>query len=142
MKNNYIAALDGIRFLAVTMVLFDHWSGEALGFPASYLGVCLFFVLSGFLITRILLVAKAKDTVLGRSHGFSLKQFYMRRTIRIFIFPGGIHRQQTVFGLRWQQLGPAIRSPRRIGTLHKTGLAAGQKQAAIGITDFNKPFAG
>lgn len=84
MKNNYIAALDGIRFLAVTMVLFDHWSGEALGFPASYLGVCLFFVLSGFLITRILLVAKAKDTALGRSHGFSLKQFYMRRTIRIF----------------------------------------------------------
>lgn len=84
MKNAYIPALDGIRFLAVTLVLVDHWSGDSLGFPASYLGVCMFFVLSGFLITRILLKAKHKDESLNRSHGFSLKQFYIRRTIRIF----------------------------------------------------------
>ncbi|WP_341224449.1 acyltransferase [uncultured Arcticibacterium sp.] len=84
MKTNYIKSLDGIRFLAVSMVLFDHWSGDRLGFPASYLGVCMFFVLSGFLITRILLAAKEKDTNLNRGHGFSLKRFYIRRTIRIF----------------------------------------------------------
>ncbi len=76
--------MDGIRFLAVTLVLADHWSGDRLGFPASYLGVCMFFVLSGFLITRILLSAKEKDIGLKRGHGFSLKQFYIRRTIRIF----------------------------------------------------------
>lgn len=84
MKTNYIKALDGIRFLAVSLVLADHWSGDQMGFPASYLGVCMFFVLSGFLITRILLKAKEKDAELERGHGFSLKQFYIRRTIRIF----------------------------------------------------------
>lgn len=86
MKENslYLRQLDGIRFLAVTMVMIDHWSGDSLGFPISYLGVCMFFVLSGFLITRILLNAKAKDESLERGHGFSLKQFYIRRTIRIF----------------------------------------------------------
>jgi peptidoglycan/LPS O-acetylase OafA/YrhL len=84
MKTNYIKSLDGIRFLAVSLVLVDHWSGDKLGFTASYLGVCMFFVLSGFLITRILLAAKEKDTTLERGHGFSLKRFYIRRTIRIF----------------------------------------------------------
>lgn len=84
MKNNYIGALDGVRFLAVMLVVVDHWSGHTLGFPAAYLGVCMFFVLSGFLITRILLNAKQKDDQLQRGHGFSFRQFYIRRTIRIF----------------------------------------------------------
>ncbi|MGR3809047.1 acyltransferase family protein [Jiulongibacter sp. NS-SX5] len=83
-STGYIKSLDGLRFLAVTLVLADHWSGDKLGFPASYLGVCMFFVLSGFLITRILLKAKEKDETENRTHGFSLKQFYIRRTIRIF----------------------------------------------------------
>jgi peptidoglycan/LPS O-acetylase OafA/YrhL len=80
----YLKQLDGLRFIAVSMVLIDHWSGDALGFPISYLGVCMFFVLSGFLITRILLQAKQKDETLQRSHGFSLKRFFIRRTVRIF----------------------------------------------------------
>jgi peptidoglycan/LPS O-acetylase OafA/YrhL len=84
MKKGYIPALDGLRFLAVALVLVDHWSGDAMPFQASYLGVCLFFVLSGFLITRILLNAKQRDEKLERNHSFSLKQFYIRRTIRIF----------------------------------------------------------
>ncbi len=83
-QNNYIKQLDGLRFVAVTLVLIDHWTGDALNFPISYLGVCMFFVLSGFLITRILLQAKEKDEKFARGHGFSLKQFYIRRTIRIF----------------------------------------------------------
>ena len=81
---SYLKQLDGLRFIAVSLVLIDHWSGDALGIPISYLGVCLFFVLSGFLITRILLQAKQKDEELQRSHGFSLKQFFIRRTVRIF----------------------------------------------------------
>lgn len=84
MKKGYIPALDGLRFLAVALVLVDHWSGDIMPFQASYLGVCLFFVLSGFLITRILLNAKERDEKLERNHKFSLKQFYIRRTIRIF----------------------------------------------------------
>lgn len=83
-NTSYLKQLDGLRFIAVSMVLIEHWSGEMLGFPISYLGVCMFFVLSGFLITRILLQAKQKDETLERSHGFSLKQFFIRRTVRIF----------------------------------------------------------
>ncbi len=83
-NTSYLRQLDGLRFLAVTMVLIDHWSSDVLQFPISYLGVCMFFVLSGFLITRILLQARQKDENLGRSHKFSLKQFYIRRTVRIF----------------------------------------------------------
>lgn len=84
MSLSYIKPLDGIRFLAVTLVLLDHWSGDNMGFPAGYLGVCLFFVLSGFLITRILLQAKHKDDQKGVSHTASIKRFFIRRTIRIF----------------------------------------------------------
>eukprot|EP01041_Mallomonas_annulata_P013636 gene13636-28956_t len=64
-NTSYLRQLDGLRFLAVTMVLIDHWSGDVLQFPISYLGVCMFFVLSGFLITRILLQARQKDENLG-----------------------------------------------------------------------------
>lgn len=102
-KTGYIKSLDGLRFLAVGLVLVDHWSGDNLGFPASYLGVCLFFVLSGFLITRILLAAKEKDQELGRGHGFSLKQFYIRRTIRIFPL------YYLVLGGLWTLSFPAVR---------------------------------
>ncbi|UTA66796.1 acyltransferase [Emticicia sp. 21SJ11W-3] len=83
-NTSYLKQLDGIRFIAVSLVLIDHWSDDRLKIPFGFLGVCIFFVLSGFLITRILLNAKDKDEALGRSHGFSLKQFYIRRTIRIF----------------------------------------------------------
>jgi peptidoglycan/LPS O-acetylase OafA/YrhL len=44
----------------------------------------MFFVLSGFLITRILIQSKLKDQKIGRSHWFSVKQFIIRRSIRIF----------------------------------------------------------
>lgn len=83
-NTSYLRQLDGLRFIAVSLVLIDHWSGDALQFPISYLGVCMFFVLSGFLITRILLNSKQKDETLQRSHKTSIKQFFVRRTIRIF----------------------------------------------------------
>jgi peptidoglycan/LPS O-acetylase OafA/YrhL len=66
--------LDGFRALAVGIVVFYH-GGFAL--PGD-LGVTAFFVLSGFLITHLLLVEHAKS---GR---ISLRGFYMRRTLRIF----------------------------------------------------------
>ncbi len=83
-QSSYIRSLDGLRFLAVGLVLVDHWSNYRLGFPGSYLGVSLFFVLSGYLITGILLKAKNVDNQVNRPHGQSLKLFYIRRTIRIF----------------------------------------------------------
>lgn len=87
--NKYLPQLDGLRFYAVLMVMIAHWlqwkwEGDILlKLPFSH-GVILFFVLSGFLITRILLhqtdkynQAKVKKTRL-------LRQFYIRRFLRIF----------------------------------------------------------
>lgn len=70
----YIKQLDGLRAFAVISVMLFH-----LGIPffsAGWLGVPLFFVLSGFLITGILINNKNKP------HRF--KNFYIRRSLRIF----------------------------------------------------------
>lgn len=83
-KETYFTQLDGIRFLAVSLVLVDHWLAERNTLPLGALGVTMFFVLSGFLITRILIQSKTKDEQQGRSHWFSVKQFIIRRSIRIF----------------------------------------------------------
>jgi peptidoglycan/LPS O-acetylase OafA/YrhL len=83
-QDSYVKSLDGLRFLAVLLVLLDHWTNYRLGFPGSYLGVSLFFVLSGYLITNILLKAKLADENNNRSHLKSIKLFFIRRTIRIF----------------------------------------------------------
>lgn len=84
----HIPALDGIRGLAILLVLIDHlfWANSASGSKlleligelreATYCGVNLFFALSGFLITGILL-----DT-LEIPHFF--RTFYVRRSLRIF----------------------------------------------------------
>lgn len=81
---SYLSQLDGIRFIAVGLVLIDHWLAEYNKLPLGPLGVTIFFVLSGFLISRILL--NSKDKLAGKPGGLGkyLKTFYIRRTIRIF----------------------------------------------------------
>jgi peptidoglycan/LPS O-acetylase OafA/YrhL len=82
----YYKPLDGVRGMAALMVMWFHfnWVGNSLlvkfiGKTAVFgqTGVILFFVLSGFLITRILLFNKGNT-----KHYFS--NFYIRRTLRIF----------------------------------------------------------
>lgn len=82
--DKYLIQLDGLRCVAVLLVLVDHWLAERNKLPLGPLGVTLFFVLSGFLISGILVRSKLKDEALGRSHWFSFKQFYIRRSLRIF----------------------------------------------------------
>jgi peptidoglycan/LPS O-acetylase OafA/YrhL len=103
----HIPALDGVRGLAILVVMIGHFN---LGFYPVYgferglrtliqtgwWGVDLFFVLSGFLITGILLDAK------GSSHYF--RNFYVRRVLRIFPLYYG-------FLFAFFILAPALRPP-------------------------------
>jgi peptidoglycan/LPS O-acetylase OafA/YrhL len=71
----YIPAIDGLRALAVIAVMFYH-----LGFswiPGGFLGVDLFFVISGYVITRLLL-----DSI-AQSGGLDLRGFYLARARRL-----------------------------------------------------------
>ncbi|MBV8177779.1 MAG: acyltransferase [Mycobacterium sp.] len=70
-----IPALDGVRAVAVALVLADH--GGVPGMGGGFLGVDVFFVLSGFLITSLLL------DELGRSGRIDLGDFWIRRARRL-----------------------------------------------------------
>ncbi len=78
MQNNKerIESLDGLRGVAILLVLFFHLFYYLPGSDYGWAGVDLFFVLSGFLITGILL-----DTI---NHPHYWKYFYARRFLRIF----------------------------------------------------------
>jgi peptidoglycan/LPS O-acetylase OafA/YrhL len=92
-ETRHVAVLDGIRGLAILLVMPSHFWGLAFGiagrapgnaldrwldrlFGSGWIGVDLFFVLSGFLITGILLDAR-------EGPGF-FRSFYARRFLRIF----------------------------------------------------------
>ena len=71
--------LDGLRAVAVIFVMAFHFIPGIDRFaPLGSIGVRLFFVLSGFLITRILLASRAEPM------GAALRSFYIRRSLRIF----------------------------------------------------------
>ena len=75
MRLGYHPALDGLRGIAIALVVAFH----AFGWPAGgTLGVDLFFVLSGFLITTLLLEEHAA------TRGISIRRFYARRARRLF----------------------------------------------------------
>lgn len=82
-----VASLDGLRALSIAMVLFNH-AQVSCNFPAGtpawfgwlfhgQLGVRIFFVISGFIITLLILREERNTGV------FSVKNFYLRRIIRI-----------------------------------------------------------
>ena len=75
-QGQHIPALDAVRGIAALMVVFTHMGLLPRQFGA--LGVAIFFVLSGFLITWLLL--REND----QAGDVSLRNFYVRRTLRIF----------------------------------------------------------
>jgi len=82
----YMPQLDSLRAFAVGAVLIHHFSDKAhIGrLNLATLGVWLFFVLSGFLITRLLLQARDDVFHRGCQTHLALRQFYARRFLRIF----------------------------------------------------------
>ena len=85
-KTGYIPVLDGLRALSILLVLLSHstiydqptpWLLE-MGIHCGETGVAVFFVISGYLITSLLLKEEKKN---GR---ISLSGFYTRRVLRIF----------------------------------------------------------
>ncbi len=115
-----IPSLDGLRALSIAAVLVGHLAGT-VNFPSAVgglirdnglidianVGVRVFFVISGFLITGILM----KD---AQGKGISLRRFYLRRTMRIFpayyAFVGSIVVLSVfgVFGVRLVDVAHAL----------------------------------
>jgi peptidoglycan/LPS O-acetylase OafA/YrhL len=74
-KPAYVGGLDGLRAVAVVAVIIYHFSPSAL--PAGFLGVDVFFVVSGFLISRLVLAEIVRTQSLGLGH------FWARRARRL-----------------------------------------------------------
>jgi peptidoglycan/LPS O-acetylase OafA/YrhL len=80
MNTKYRPELDGLRAIAVLGVFFYHADLSILGskpFKGGFIGVDIFFVISGYLITSIIF----KEKIITGT--FSLKNFYERRARRI-----------------------------------------------------------
>ena len=96
-----IPSLDGLRAISITLVILSHlvkWKHVSLERIQTYgdLGVHVFFVLSGYLITSLLL--REYD----RSSTVSLRDFYIRRAFRIF--PAAFVFLAVVVVLYWHQM--------------------------------------
>ena len=87
MSPHRLPGLDGLRTISITIVLMGHATGTVgvlentffpAWLPAAELGVGIFFVISGYLITTLLLAERA------RTGTISLRDFYIRRAYRIF----------------------------------------------------------
>ena len=73
--------IDGLRALAVTLVVLCHL--QITEFSGGYIGVDIFFVISGFLITNLLINEYQSNLVSGQSGYISFRNFYLRRVKRI-----------------------------------------------------------
>jgi peptidoglycan/LPS O-acetylase OafA/YrhL len=82
----HIKKLDSLRAIAVLLVIMWHWlpHGVINGVLNGAFGVNIFFVLSGFLITGILLANRDKAEKLKNPKLVVFKNFYIRRILRIF----------------------------------------------------------
>ena len=74
----YIKQLDSVRAIAVILVLFWHWiprNSFINQFQTGPFGVAVFFVLSGFLITKILMENRNRAENLGNKKKHGIKKF-------------------------------------------------------------------
>jgi peptidoglycan/LPS O-acetylase OafA/YrhL len=93
---SYYPALDGLRGIAILLVIACHNFNFLPNFQFGWIGVDLFFVLSGFLITDILLSTKGSQNF--------LQNFYIRRILRIFPLYYGVVLVFFIFAPAFQNL--------------------------------------
>ena len=96
-----IPSLDGLRAISITLVMLSHlvkWKHVSLAGAETYgeLGVNIFFVLSGYLITNLLLREHQRTSTI------SLRDFYTRRAFRIF--PAAFIFLAVVIPLFWHEM--------------------------------------
>jgi peptidoglycan/LPS O-acetylase OafA/YrhL len=81
-ENRIFASLNGLRAISIIAVIWHHTAGKSYNTPTilsfGYEGVALFFLISGFLITTLLLREKE------RNGSVDLPAFFVRRSLRIF----------------------------------------------------------
>lgn len=104
----YLRHVDGLRGISVLLVVFYHAWPETV--PGGFIGVDVFFVISGFLITRLLLA----EQVAGK---LSYRQFLMRRVRRLW--PSFALVLAVTLGLGWLLL-----EPKALADLGRTALSA------------------
>ncbi|HYM74785.1 MAG TPA: acyltransferase [Candidatus Dormibacteraeota bacterium] len=97
---NRIPSLDGVRAISISLVVVGHlvelrYHSDVAGAFAN-LGVRIFFIISGYLITTLLLKEYRKTSTIG------LREFYVRRAYRIV--PAAIVFMLTVFVIFWHEL--------------------------------------
>ena len=104
---NYVRGFDGIRAIAVGMVLVSH-AGYGELIPGGF-GVTVFFAISGYLITTILL------RELASTQSIDLKSFYLRRILRLYpellaliALCGLLSSYMGVHGTIWEWLAPPL----------------------------------
>jgi peptidoglycan/LPS O-acetylase OafA/YrhL len=112
---SYRADIDGLRAIAVLAVVGFHARPELI--PGGFVGVDVFFVISGFLISRLILIGLNKDN-------FSFLEFYGRRIRRLFPALGIV--LLATLGLGW-----FIMFPTEFAALGKQTLAAAAFAANI-----------
>jgi peptidoglycan/LPS O-acetylase OafA/YrhL len=104
-----IPSLDGLRAVSITLVVAGHWITWQHRSPVAQayanLGVRIFFVISGYLITTLLLNEHAKTSTIN------LREFYVRRAFRIL--PAALAFMLPVFvlyrhSLRWYDVAAAL----------------------------------
>jgi len=95
-----IAALDGLRTIAIAMVVAYHVDNQLV--PAGHWGVQLFFVLSGFVITASICAE------IDRTGGLDLLGFYRKRLVRLVPALAVVCVALLAVGTAWVQVHPAI----------------------------------
>jgi len=112
----YRPDIDGLRALAVVPVVLFH--ADIPGFSGGFVGVDIFFVISGFLITSLLLNELQDNT-------FSLRRFYIRRARRLFpalVAVVAVTLLASFFLLLPQTLSETARAARRIAVFFSNHL--------------------